>query len=614
MERRLPIRALKVAAVLLATLGLVSLWFLARRTEVPIISVAEASAAANLAYVRIEGRCSRAPTYDPATGYLSFWIADPTGEIRVASYRAETRALLDQNRVPALEDRVSVAGSLRVKGDDASLTLNVPAEMIIQRSDPEPCALAELKTDHQLRRVHVRGQIRRLTEPYAGLTVLTLRDETGSADVVLSDDALALGGVTPTLTIGDVVDVVATVSDYRGEPQLVVASGADVIPKPDAASLFPHGSLRELSDADLGRWVLVRGTVSQVEPFSAGVKLLLDDGSGSLTALLWDDIYAAIKEQSGENSDLLPGCEVEVHGELTEYRGKLQLVPELAADVRILATPAPGDSVGLSPTQTPTVGGEATAAPTLMPSPTLGPSKTPAPTATPEPPLETSTLPPPSPTPRPSATPTLSPVSLGSIDADDLENEVTVEGTVVETASFSHGFKFTLDDGHGQIILLMWHDVFDDCWDRAEINLGARVRAVGEVTEYEAQLQIEPRFGGGVKVVTPASMTAPARAIGSLTAEDAGVRIQIEGEVVRTEGLPSAVKVFLRGTEPADHGEIAVFIWRNVLDRIPNNVGLGTPGSHVRVVGSVQVYRSNLEFVPVLPNDVTVLEIPDGSG
>jgi hypothetical protein len=30
----------------------------------------------------------------------------------------------------------------------------------------------------------------------------------------------------------------------------------------------------------------------------------------------------------------------------------------------------------------------------------------------------------------------------------------------------------------------------------------------------------------------------------------------------------------------------------------------------VRVVGAVQVYRSNLEIVPTLPGDVVVIEMP----
>jgi DNA/RNA endonuclease YhcR with UshA esterase domain len=79
----------------------------------------------------------------------------------------------------------------------------------------------------------------------------------------------------------------------------------------------------------------------------------------------------------------------------------------------------------------------------------------------------------------------------------------------------------------------------------------------------------------------------------------------VEGRVVRVEGLESAVKVFLAD----ETGEIVVFLWRNVLDRVTRNVGLGTPGSRVRVVGTLNIYRSNLELEPALPSEVTVIEV-----
>jgi DNA/RNA endonuclease YhcR with UshA esterase domain len=213
-------------------------------------------------------------------------------------------------------------------------------------------------------------------------------------------------------------------------------------------------------------------------------------------------------------------------------------------------------------------------------------------------------------TPEVTPTPKVELTSIGSIRVDRVGEVVTVEGTVVDAASFSQGFKFTLDDGTGQIVLLMWHEVYDDCWDASEINLGATVRAGGQVSQYEGQLQIEPRLGGDVKAIEGAVAQAPHRQIGSISGADEGQRVTIEGEIIRTEGLPSAVKVFLRDDGPAAQGEIVVFIWRNVLDRIANNAGLGTAGSRVRVVGTVQIYRSNLEIVPALPNDVTVLEMP----
>ena len=158
----------------------------------------------------------------------------------------------------------------------------------------------------------------------------------------------------------------------------------------------------------------------------------------------------------------------------------------------------------------------------------------------------------------------------------------------------------------GQIVLLMWHHIYDDCWDAPKINLGARVRATGAIAQYEGELQIQPGFGGDVKALAPAPAGAGPREIGSLSGEDEGQRVTVEGEITRVEGFSSAVKVFVRD----DTGEVLVFIWRNVLDRITDNTGLGTVGSRVRVAGRVEVYRSTLEVVPTLPYDVMVLEIP----
>jgi DNA/RNA endonuclease YhcR with UshA esterase domain len=255
---------------------------------------------------------------------------------------------------------------------------------------------------------------------------------------------------------------------------------------------------------------------------------------------------------------------------------------------------------------------------TPRPTDTREPTETPLPTATAQPTvnltitltstpttLATATMVPLS-TPVPTPTPTVLLSAIRSITVDRVGQEVTLEGRVVDAVSFSKGFQFTLDDGTGEIVLLMWHNVYDDCWDAPKLNIDAVVRVTGEISQYEGQLEIQPRFGGDVKVLRGAMTQPPRRAIGSIVSADDGQRVVIEGRVVRTEGLSSAVKVFLAD----DTGEILVLVWRNVLDRVANNTGLGTPGSVVHVVGLVQIYRANLEIVPVLPNDVMVLEMP----
>jgi len=595
MTRRLSIRAVKLIAILLATVGLALLWSVSRHAEVPTVPIGRAGPTMNLATIRVEGRCTRSPTFDPDTGYLSFWITDDTGELRVSSYRAETETLLATGGVPGFGDRVSVVGTIRIRDDLRTLTINAPGELTISRAPPAASSIAQITPDRMYSRVRVRAQIRSLVEPYPGMTLLSLRDATGDIDVVLSEDAVALGGQTPTLTVGQSVSLTAAVGRYEDEPQLVLASPADLKIVDESVPIAPKRMVGDLARADVGSWVALCGVVADLTPFSEGVKLTLDDGTGTVAVLLWRDLHAALIGLLDDELPLGPGAELELQGKVTEYRGDLEVVPELPIDVRVLSAAAV--AVRSTPSPPP-----ATARPTETQAPSATPSPTESPTSTWEPtPIDVSSS---ASTPAPAVQLT----SIGAIGPDQIGQELVVEGEVVDATSFSHGFRYTIDDGQGQIVLLMWHDVYDDCWDRAEIDLGARVRAQGELTAYEGELQIEPRFGGDVKAVTPAMVHAPRREIASLTGEDAGQWLTIEGEVARTEGISGGVKVFLRDEAP--EGEIAVLLWNNVLERIPNNAGLGTPGSRVRVVGRVQIYRSNLEFVPALPNGVTVLDVP----
>lgn len=40
---RIPVRAIKIAAILLATVGLLALWWMARRMDIPTVSAADAN-------------------------------------------------------------------------------------------------------------------------------------------------------------------------------------------------------------------------------------------------------------------------------------------------------------------------------------------------------------------------------------------------------------------------------------------------------------------------------------------------------------------------------------------------------------------------------------------
>jgi hypothetical protein len=112
LTERIPLRTVKIVAILLASVGLAALLLVARRAEVSLIRIEQIGPMMNMASVRVAGTCSRGPTYDPESGYLSFWIDDGTGEMRVSVYRAESDQIIATERVPALGDRVEVAEQL----------------------------------------------------------------------------------------------------------------------------------------------------------------------------------------------------------------------------------------------------------------------------------------------------------------------------------------------------------------------------------------------------------------------------------------------------------------------------------------------------------------------
>jgi DNA/RNA endonuclease YhcR with UshA esterase domain len=427
--------------------------------------------------------------------------------------------------------------------------------------------------------------------------LIRIRDTTGAISIAVSDDLVALSGISLThplsISAGESVEVAAAVSLYKETVQLVPSVVTDIVALGQTVPVAADRWIGELSAGDAGAWATIQGTVTRLDPFSAGIKMTVDDTTGDVIVLLWQPVVEALANQAV----LDVGADVRVQGEVSLYRGTLELIPELAEDVQVVLAVAPLATVAPDPTATAVTDPTATAPPQPTPTPPPADTATPVPTDTPRPTV--------TPVPERTLEPPVDLTFIGMITADRIGQEVTVEGRVIETASFSAGFKFVLDDGTGQITLLLWHNVYDECWDARDINLGVTVRAKGEVGQYEGELQIEPSFGGDVKAVDSAMAEAPRREIGSISSADEGQRMTVEGSVVRVEGLNSAVKVFASDAS----GEILIFIWRNVLDRIADNTGLGIVGSRVRVTGPVVVYRGTLEVVPALPHDVVVLEM-----
>ena len=666
------VRAFKYGSLVLAVVGVAILLLVARRSQVPVVQIGNLSGTMNWAYVRVEGTVTRQPAYDAGEGTLRLWVGDGSGELMVMAYRSEADWLVNEGLVPVMGDAVALEGTLRIKEEFQYLVLNVPQHTELRPGEPVEVAIDQVAADRLYERVTVRGVIRDDRTPYEGLRILTLRDASGEIDVTLPTGAAALTGAWPDLRAGQPVAVTGAVDSYRGMPQIAVGRAADVLVLDETIAIALEQRLGDLSAADSGALVLVEGTVVEVQPFSAGVKLALDDGSGMVTLLLWQDLYEALEEGDA----LVEGTLLRAQGALAEYQGELEIVPELPSDLTILAVAervvherhlgelSPDDRGQLvrvegvlNSLRTFSAGArgildDGTGTITLLlwqevydglPTPS---SLVPGAVLRVEGEVdeykgELEVV--------PRAAVDVSVVGLvelprqevpiGQLTADDLGQMVQVEGEIAGVVPFSKGIKYTLDDGTGNVTLLLWQEIHEGVEDPAALTTTARLAVHGEVAEYQGDLELIPHFPSDIKVITaakPVTVTAilaitptsqptaepasqpttrppatatvqptslPAtRPIANITVEDVGHKVLVEGRIAGIDYFSAGIKYSLDdGT-----GRIILLVWQNVLEEIAGRYDL-FPGSQVRVEGEIDEYQGELEIVPGHGSDVTLL-------
>lgn len=610
ISQRISLRVLRYGAWLTALIGLGLLWVAARGADPPTVSVGEVSSSMNWAYVRIHGTVTQSASYDDQTGYLRFWIGDGTGEMPVVLYRNESDVLIARGDIPSVGDSVTAAGTLRIQGDSHWLVVSIPERVEVERSLPSDRVVADITADELYTKVRIRGQVREEREPYSGFHVLAVRDATGQIDVVYGSDLVRLSGEPAAVRVGDSVEVEGAVTQYRGEPQVSLCDAHALRRLSEQVVVGRPSRVAQITPSDVGSLVATSGVLVSREQIGSGIKLFVKDETGGIHVVLWDDLLT----ESPELRTLPEGSVVEVQGLATEYRGSIELVPELALDVRVVQR-APQLAQRPSATTALTVAPSPTHTPTLEPTPTVARRPTTAPTATPR--LAATATRESTPTPTPAAataTPTSSPtwtatpesalprVSTGSVGPSLLGQTVAVQGKMVSLIAFTSGCKCYLDDGTGNVAVWFPQHLFAQLYSADSWLVGGTLAVAGIVEEYEQEIEIVPRGADQVALLATAipDQDVPVP-IGELKEADLGERVTVEGSVVETETIPQGVKHLLDdGT-----GHVTLLVWQGVLDTVPCSDRLGV-GAVVRATGILQEYRGELEVVPGIGGEIVV--------
>ncbi len=681
LKQRLRIRTFGLLAIIVAVLGLAVLIFFATRSPAPQIKIGQIDPNANYAYVQIDGVVSRGSNYSPASQSLTFWVRDDTGEIMAAAFRDQAQGLITTDRVPAPGDKISVQGALRVRDQVPSLTVESADTVQLTRAtlDAPVRAIGTITLTDDLHGVTVRGSVRDIREPFDGLRLITLRDATGAIDVAIPADLESIVGATPPITIGDSISVVGTVTRFEDTPQIAVLHGADITPLSEAVALAKFIPLNEVTTALNGQWVRVQSVVATVTLGDKNTRLILRKGNDELIVLIWPDVWARLPQ-----ADLQPGAEITVQGAVNVFRDEVEVIPEIPADLDIVARPSvatvvakpigsitPDDVKALVATQgtvedaksfslgtrytmsdpsgtivlliwndaiaperqqallsigvTISVTGKidefngqleiaprsaqdinvlaASATATPVPASTIAPTATVMPTATAglAATLAPSATPAATRTPQAASTPAVSAnaAPIGALTQEHVGQTFTVRAKVIDTSSFSAGFKFILDDGTGKIALTLFNDDYKFVPNRAGLNLGADVQVTARIAEYQGALELQPGAGRDVQILAPgSSASVPVTPINQLTKP--GERVAIEGTLTDMKGFSAGQNLFVDdGT-----GNLRVTLFNNVLAYVPKANQLA-PGVKVRVYGKTDFF-GRMQLVPQLGYDVTI--------
>jgi DNA/RNA endonuclease YhcR with UshA esterase domain len=167
----------------------------------------------------------------------------------------------------------------------------------------------------------------------------------------------SLEDVVPIATYADLPEPTAT-----SAPEVTPTPTADVettptvaptttpattsTPRPTEAATAPVSiaPLSVITKDHVGQTFTVRGKIVDTSSFAAGFKFVLDDGTGRMSLTLFDGTYKFVPHRAGLNL----GAEVQVTGEVTEYKGVLELQPNSGRDVQIITA---GSSAGVPVTK-----------------------------------------------------------------------------------------------------------------------------------------------------------------------------------------------------------------------------------------------------------------------
>ena len=453
VQKRMSLVALRWAAVLLSTVGLVLLYLMAKTRDPDPVLIGEITPTMNFGVVRISGSVRNDPRPFKNGNGMSFTVSDDSGSIIVFVDQAQRAAMAENGLAPRKGDAIDFVAQLQASssGTSARIRSLKPSSFKLTRGGGAPAKSSSGRTSGRTaaaardfgpaqpfsavdesmvgKSVTLEGTVVALKEPEAGTKrpyVLTISDGAEQLDVKFWADQYAQIANPHSLT-GTPVRVKASVKLYQEKVDLSLKKGSDLQRVVPAAETSVSAVTAEL----VGQTVTVCGSVARIDPPKKekapwSVTLADPDSGARLAVKYWDDAREAFARQPAV------GDVFEFTGEVGYFAGKLQLKVSSGAKAKFVSEGAP----------------------------------------------------------KKPATP------VAEVAAATAGAFVTIEGALSEPADLDgKGTAYTLTDGTGSVQVVFWNSSIPDEL-RQKAAAAPRVRVNGKVGDYKGTRQVVPKAGG----------------------------------------------------------------------------------------------------------------------
>jgi len=441
IPKRLNIKIFRYGSLVFSFIGLIILYFTSVHQEIPLVKINEISSAMNFAYIRVKGTVCRYPLFDKKLATFTVQLDDGTEDIIVKAYRTTALKLKKLNKIPRLGDIMDVEGTVRIKGAQKILIINVPERVKIIHTPFMPVKLSDIFNALINKRVTVTGIVSDIRYYYRKYIALFITDINGKNKIKIPINLNILGRNIPKLDVGYKIKVRGVLSYYAGYYNVVPVS-AKSIKVVSYSTNIPEYKISEITSDEINRIIKTSGKITKFRKSSEGVTLTISDSEFFIYVMLWNDIYNAFLSKS----EIKEGAVVSVTGRVEIYKGKLQIVPKKVEDFVILEKAEELEEVEEKEKFIPFL-------------------------------------------------------NIGEIKTNDLGKIIKVSGKIIDYYEFNKGRILTLKDNTGELKVVLWNDILENIQESEYIISGTEIAVEGKVSQYNGGLQIVPKYAQQVEII-----------------------------------------------------------------------------------------------------------------